>query len=819
MVSQASNYSWFKIVTSIRDSVYNRLTINFGETAFNNYFFTEEEIDGDKKKSIIIRLQPLKNEFIRELYDAYKNYKYKDDWTADDEGIYVSRPLNDFEEIEPDGSTFQLLRSPLMARLIMSAFHRAKLPSNLKSEEAMRLYIENIVQEKTKESNGYIERTRFLKLLVSEMDKINSERIDRDELSKIDYFKPHLFNSQKDSPYVQLLDIGVLLEEWENDICYSRFAFDRLLEYLLAEHHWPKTTGIDDLKELCIRLPEFKILQGSVQQLIYRFCLNGQLHILAEIVDISDDVPIIQPYIILITESLLMTMAKEDHSLFIKVINKFAEIPGKTDLIILKTLCGNLLSQGYLKAFYAAQKIAKKEAIALKDNRVLVELSLNESQAHLTSGEYTEAEKLLKQTLKLSEKINFPKGIIISLRKLGTLAWRKSDNALSMDYFLKGLTLSKENNLKILSAGFLNNIAVLTKSSGEIEKAEKLYNESLKIKKELNDKKGIAICLNNLGIMKKDQGNVTEAEKLYNESLEIRRELGDKKGIASSLNSIANLKKDQGNISEAEKLQNESLEIRRELGDKQGIAENLNSIANLKKDQGNISEAEKLYNESLKIRRELGDKKGIAYTLNSIGLLQLNVGDLLNANKTFNQALKLFKALSDQKNSCSTLNFLGRTNFELDNISNAKKQFEMALSIANQISYTEAYWGAMHSISILLYEYNKDELISLKIDKPNGDSKRINSLYQNIQLIVICCQAKTSPKKIIAKINSVIQTKLEFITNEVAEMPVFALYAASKTLLNLGLIDDGNKYAKDALNFIGNKNSRIKKELEKITHS
>ncbi len=49
---------------------------------------------------------------------------------------------------------------------------------------------------------------------------------------------------------------------------YSRFAFDRLLEYLLAEHHWPKTTGIDDLKELCVHLPEFKNSSRSVQQLV-----------------------------------------------------------------------------------------------------------------------------------------------------------------------------------------------------------------------------------------------------------------------------------------------------------------------------------------------------------------------------------------------------------------------------------------------------------------------------------------------------------------------------------------------------------------------
>jgi len=777
IISQAKNYPWFKVIASIRDSVYNRLKNKFGEITYDQFFFIEEEKNGETQKSIIIRLQPLGTSFVSGLFNSYKNYKRKEDW-SDKDGIFVSRPLNDFEELDPNGSTIQLLRSPLMARLIMTSFHRAKLPSTLKSEEVMRLYLENIIQEKTNDSPGFPERIRFLKLLVAELDKANSERIDRDNLAKTDYFRPHLFNSQKDSPYVQLLDLGVLLEEWENDHCYMRFAFDKLLEYLLAEHHWPKTAGSDDLKLLCERLPDFKILQGAVEQLLYRFCLSEQYTVLTEIIDLSDHEEIMQPYIIHLSESLLLNIAIENHELFDKIIPTFIDSPGETDLIILKNLSDILYTRGYLNQFMSALNIAKEEAVALKDDRSLIELNLSEAQYNLLKGNYIEAEEQLKVTLESSKKINYHNGEIISLRKLGVLAWRQGQNEKSMEYFERGLSLSQKFKIQKLSATFMNNIAVLKKNQGDISAAERLYNESLEIKRELGDKSGIAQSLNNLGILKKAQGDIAEAERLYNESLEIKRELGDKKGIAGSLNNLGSLKKAQGDIAEAERLYNESLEIRRELGYKSGIAESLNSLGILKKDQGDISEAEKLYNESLEIKRELGDKSGIAISYYSMGVIARELDENENAVKHLTKSFTAFRKIN---NRTAIINVI-HTSYTI--VSNEQRQHFMAY--INEIDREDLMPNEISWLSTI-------DLISYCIDDVN----------QSVEIL----QEKSE---------KAIEDASNVNTQDIDKLPVEALHLASLKLIELGARDEAIAYSKKALDFIGERKTIIKKTLEKI---
>jgi hypothetical protein len=148
MVAQASNYSWFKIILSIRDSAYNRVNTRFGELIPNNYFTVEEDKGGDKIRTNIIRLQPVGIGFVEQLYNTYRNYKWKDIADSRDEGYYIFRPLTEFKELDTNGSTVKLLRSPLMARLVMQSFHRTKLPQQLTNDEAMRLYYDNIVLEK-----------------------------------------------------------------------------------------------------------------------------------------------------------------------------------------------------------------------------------------------------------------------------------------------------------------------------------------------------------------------------------------------------------------------------------------------------------------------------------------------------------------------------------------------------------------------------------------------------------------------------------------------------------------------------------------------
>ena len=314
IVAQSSNYSWFKVIVSIRDSAYSRTHAKFGELAPDQYFKVEEEKNGEKISTNVVRLKPVAKNFTEQLYNS----------------------LTTFSELEQNGTTIELLRNPLMTRLILQSFHRLKLPSQLKNDEAMRLYLDNIILEKTNESAGFPERLKLLSLLVRELDKQNTERIERDTLIKMDSFKTYLINTQKDSPYIQLLELGVLMEEWEKDDCFVRFAFDRFLEFMLAELHYSKVNNATDVMSLFKRISEFKILQGAVEMIVLRFCNNEQTNVLVELSDLADkENKEIQKLIAEIIANILFSLAIENYVQFESIIKIFPESPGNTDLEIL----------------------------------------------------------------------------------------------------------------------------------------------------------------------------------------------------------------------------------------------------------------------------------------------------------------------------------------------------------------------------------------------------------------------------------------------------------------------------------------------------
>jgi tetratricopeptide (TPR) repeat protein len=230
---------------------------------------------------------------------------------------------------------------------------------------------------------------------------------------------------------------------------------------------------------------------------------------------------------------------------------------------------------------------------------------LNLGVLHKMQGNYSEAEKLYRQSLKIDEELGDKSGIAKSLHQLG----------------------------------------MIKQDTGEYAEAEKLYRQSLKLKEELGDKSGITTSFHQLGMIKQDTGEYAEAEKLYRQSLKIDEELGDKSGIAKSLHQLGMIKQDTGEYAEAEKLYRQSLKLKEELGDKSGIATSLHQLGMIKQDQGDYIEAEKLYRQSLKMAEELGDKSGIAGTLYQLATIYFDRQNYESALHNFLVAAKIAKKL------------------------------------------------------------------------------------------------------------------------------------------------------------------------------
>jgi tetratricopeptide (TPR) repeat protein len=779
IVAQSSNYSWFKVIVSIRDSAYSRTLAKFGEIAPDQYFKVEEEKGGEKISSNVVRLQPVAKDFTEQLFNAYRNFKWKDSGISDDEGIYKYRPLTTYAEIEPNGTTIELLRNPLMTRLILQSFHRSKLPSQLKNDEAMRLYLDNIIIEKTNESAGFPERLKLLSMLVRELDKQNTERLERDILIKMDSFKSYLINTQKDSPYIQLLELGVLMEEWEKDDCFVRFAFDRFLEFMLAELHFSKVNDAKDVMKLFNRISEFKILQGAAEIIVLRFCNNEQTDILVELSDLADnESKEIQKLTIEMMVNILFSLAIENHVQFESVIKLFPENPGNTDLEVLIALVDKFYITGNFNYFHSTIQIAQQEASLMHNKKILSDLLLFDSQLDMLQGRYGEAREKLELAFKEKKILNDVYGLCMTMRKIGALEWRLGNNTESLNHFELCLELSNKNNFKDISAAMMNNLGVLYKEQGKIKETERLYHESLEIKRQVGDKKGIRPILINLGILYMEKGKIEEAEKMYQESLEISRQLGDKQGIGSSLNGLGRLYNEKGKIEEAEKLYQESLEISRQLGDKQRIMVVLNNLGNLYKSQGKIDEAETLYQESLEICRQLGDKKVIGMSLNSLGILNFEKGEFTNAKIFYLEAILLRIELNITPGIISSIHRA----FSLLEDSEREKYYLIAKSLINEST------------------------------KPNQLSQ-----MANIELMQYCLSNKEVETGIIQEIvQQVLLQKEKSSLKGIDDLPVEAFYCTALKLNELGEKVFVEVIAANALKMIGELRSIRKEYFQKV---
>ena len=741
MAAQASNYPWFKILVSIRDSAYNRVNTRFGELIPDKYFTVEEEKGGEKIRTNIIRLQPFAKDFVEQLYNAYRNYKWKDLTDFEDEGYYIFRPLTEFNELDIDGSTLKLIRSPLMARLVMQSFHRAKLPQQLTNDDAMRLYHDNIVLEKLDNSPGFPERKKLLTLLVTELDKHNSERIERDNLIQNNALRPYLINNQRDSAYIQLLDLGVLMEEWEADNCYVRFAFDKFYEFLLAELHWPRINDAISLMALCKRATSFKILQGAIEIILIRFCLNNQSQQLVELIDLGDkENNEVKELLKDTTVWLLVVLCNEYPKVFEDVVNEFPKQPGELDLLVLKLLSNKLYTSGNLREFELVIKIALDESVTLKNKVIESELLLSYAQFDHLQGRLEEALNSLESCISINREIDNKSG------------------------FSKCITVKAEWLF----------------AQSQLSEAEKLFSDALVICEECSDYEIKGRVFNGLGRISRNKLNLKKAKEYFQKSLEIHEQMDDLKGVCDSLNLLAGLHRADGEFNHAEILSKQSLEL----------------------------------------NRKRGDKIGIKFCLNALGIVYYNNGDLSNAIKVITESLSISEQLSDKRGMFVGNCNLGVLLIEQGNVEKAKECLLKSIELAREIKLRSELIASIHRVftHLNLEEKAKYYLIALNTDRTDFTVKEdcwlnVLDMYNTLD------DYSTDVKAIMTHYETIIGLVTISKLTDIDDLPVEAFYVAIKKLIQLNSVEEAKVLAKQALEWIGDRKTRRKEDLEKIIDS
>jgi hypothetical protein len=303
-----------KVILSVRSVFFTRMLQALGEGRSEEQLKSLEaglfpstifqthtvEREGRREETHRFELEAVDEDEVREIYESYRAF---DGYWTEEGQLRRFRPTAPYESLTPQ--VRQVLRHPWLLRMVMEAYDGKPVPERLWTGDILNAFCEAKIFGRTdEERERFAPRSQLVTELVRLMRRHKRDNFLRDELHDFsaEWSKALLERELTRSPYLQLLDEGVLMEtpiaeEWgrfRRIVGYQvRFAFDPLFEFLLSNElfeeggKWKGLTG-EKVAGWLREGREFDHLTGAVMLLLTEAVQEGNLSLVAETLNASD---------------------------------------------------------------------------------------------------------------------------------------------------------------------------------------------------------------------------------------------------------------------------------------------------------------------------------------------------------------------------------------------------------------------------------------------------------------------------------------------------------------------------------------------------
>jgi tetratricopeptide (TPR) repeat protein len=331
----------------------------------------------------------------------------------------------------------------------------------------------------------------------------------------------------------------------------------------------------------------------------------------------------------------------------------------------------------------------------------------------LTANKDTSAVKALNQLYKLS---------------------LDSDPKEALNYTLEALDLAVKLNYKKGEAASYNNIGVIYKNKGVLDKAVSYYLLSLAINKELNNISGIAFTYNNIGTIYSIKRDYNNALKYFLDSYNLLDSIGDEKSMVGALNNLGNTYLAKEEDYRAIGFYKRALSIYKKSGGNSNF-EPYASIGHAYFLNGELNRSLSYYEQSLENNKANRNINGLAFAYHNMAIIYL-------AKKMTQKALKYEKLA--QVNAERVLNkvLLRDIHKSLANIYERQGKISLAyeqlklLVAFQEILGNEEYSNKLTQMEITSLLMEKDKQLAL-VSKENEISALLAHKTRNLVIIGI----------------------------------------------------------------------------------
>ncbi len=188
----------------------------------------------------------------------------------------------------------------------------------------------------------------------------------------------------------------------------------------------------------------------------------------------------------------------------------------------------------------------------------------------------------------------------------------------------------------------------------------------------VGDRDNAARTTNDFAIFYYEQGDLDRAESMYREVMKVFRQIGDIEGVTTAATNLSEISLDRGNLAEAARGLSDAIPGFKEMGDKDGVALALADLGKIARLRGDLKAALARYKEAQAVAQEIADKRAEAYALDGNGDVLADQGDLQAARNSHQQALVLGQEIGDKQAVAETELALARISIEQGHAADAE---------------------------------------------------------------------------------------------------------------------------------------------------
>jgi len=261
---------------------------------------------------------------------------------------------------------------------------------------------------------------------------------------------------------------------------------------------------------------------------------------------------------------------------------------------------------------------------------VLKDLALN-----LLRSNPKQSKKRAEESLELSKKLNYLKGIAASYNVFALIKEQEGSYVEAIDYYIKSLKIiEKEKNYNDINiAEIYYNIGNLYKLQQNYEDALKYFNKSYEIAIKIENHYMLAMVYNSLGLLYREIDDLEKAIEYHKKGIEEAELSGDNRMIAIiSLNLASDLDYEE-NFYLIESSIKKALEAFIDMGDKKGESIALNNLGATYLDNQKSEKAVFFFLESIEKAKEIDFKPLLLHNFFLINKAYSDQGNYKKANE------------------------------------------------------------------------------------------------------------------------------------------------------------------------------------------